>query len=299
MQPRPPGEARAVDSSALYCPKCGYDLRARSSPRCPECGLPLDFIDSPRSAIPWVEARGLGAVRGYVATVFDVCFQPSKICREAWRPVDYRAARRFQLVTVGWIVFWAAAYLAVALLTPVEKRTGPILPIQMRPSIEYTSPLHDITRHVGVVGAGLVCAGLLVGLVLAALFATGAPSYLFCPRNLNVEQQNRALALSYYACAPLAFAPLVVGLLCWVLLGDDGPRAPAGLWPLVTGGLILHFLAYLFILWCFSRRLLFSAAAELPVVLLTPLLWLLFGVVVPVGLLAALGVLGMIIRSLF
>ncbi len=44
--------------------------------------------------------------------------------------------------------------------------------------------------------------------MLAAL--PGVASYCFRPRRLSVEQQNRAIALSYYAWAPLAAAPLML-----------------------------------------------------------------------------------------
>ena len=49
-------------------------------------------------------------------------------------------------------------------------------------------------------------------LFLAA--ATGVPGYFFHPRDLPLEQQNRAIAMSYYACGPLAIAalPLATGV---------------------------------------------------------------------------------------
>jgi hypothetical protein len=40
--------------------------------------------------------------------------------------------------------------------------------------------------------------------------ATGVPSYFFHPRGIPVEQQNRAIALSYYACGPLIFLTVPV-----------------------------------------------------------------------------------------
>jgi hypothetical protein len=52
---------------------------------------------------------------------------------------------------------------------------------------------------------------ICVGLFLMAM--TGACSYFFHPRSLPIVQQNRAIALSYYACAPLAYTPLTLGLL--------------------------------------------------------------------------------------
>ncbi len=57
----------------------------------------------------------------------------------------------------------------------------------------------------------------LIGLVSAFLvfvILTGFHTYFFHPRALSVVQQNRAVALAYYACAPLAFLwPTVVVVL--------------------------------------------------------------------------------------
>lgn len=64
--------------------------------------------------------------------------------------------------------------------------------------------------------------------VVAALFAcwlalylvSGAGSYFFHPRSLPIVRQNRAVALSYYACAPLAWLWLPA-VLSWGAAGID------------------------------------------------------------------------------
>jgi hypothetical protein len=46
--------------------------------------------------------------------------------------------------------------------------------------------------------------------LLFLVAATGVPSYFFHPRDIPVQQQNRAIALSYYACGPLAFLTILL-----------------------------------------------------------------------------------------
>jgi hypothetical protein len=57
----------------------------------------------------------------------------------------------------------------------------------------------------------------------AATFAviTGLPSYFFHPRGISIERQNRAIALSYYACAPLALGPFLFPI-GWAIHGTFG-----------------------------------------------------------------------------
>ncbi len=49
--------------------------------------------------------------------------------------------------------------------------------------------------------------------------ATGTASYFFHPRSISITRQNRAVALSDYACAPLALTPIPATalLLIWAL----------------------------------------------------------------------------------
>jgi hypothetical protein len=54
---------------------------------------------------------------------------------------------------------------------------------------------------------------LTIGSVTWVIAATGVPSYLFHPRRLSTEQQNRAIALSYYVCGILSWLAVACGLL--------------------------------------------------------------------------------------
>jgi len=168
----------------LFCPECDYNLRGLTSDRCPECGLKLDFIDAPESPVPWERRAQLGRLRTYWQTVFLVLFRTKLFCRAMYRPVSYRAARRFQYVTV----LHTLAALFLGLL-----------------SLQWQRP--DLLQQLWLTGWPLVAVGAITGLALLAL--TGLPSYFFHPRWLPVELQNRAVALCYYANAPLAASALV------------------------------------------------------------------------------------------
>ncbi len=52
--------------------------------------------------------------------------------------------------------------------------------------------------------------GLQVWALLVLALLPGLASYFFQPKRLSVEQHNRAIALSYYAWAPWACAPLAL-----------------------------------------------------------------------------------------
>ena len=66
--------------------------------------------------------------------------------------------------------------------------------------------------------------------------ATGAASYFFHPRSISIERQNRAITLSYYACAPLALTPIVALCPLYIYLADGFPFNSDGIIaPLVVG----------------------------------------------------------------
>src|SRR5688500_6888706 len=91
-------DAPAPNDADLFCPGCGYDLRAIDSGRCPECGLPVDRTAGV-SRIPWAHRRRIGWARAYSRTVWLATFRTRKLAAEVERPVDYRAAQQFRLVT--------------------------------------------------------------------------------------------------------------------------------------------------------------------------------------------------------
>ncbi len=178
----------------LFCPECGYNLRALLSNRCPECGYSLDALRSDVPRLPWVYRAELGHRRAYWRTVWMTMFQHKRFCEEVARPVDYRDAQHFRWVSVlhAYVPILAATILLYALAGP--------------------KPFHEEFFDQALWAVWPV-AVLHVCLLLFLAAATGLPSYFFFPRGIPVEQQNRAIALSYYACAALAWTPLTLAIL--------------------------------------------------------------------------------------
>jgi hypothetical protein len=114
--------------------------------------------------------------------------------------------------------------------------------------------------------------GLGSFLVLAG--TTGVPSYFYHPKSVSILQQNRAIALSYYACGPLALMgiPAVV-FVVGILLGFDHPVG--GLAILIGATTPVGLLAAW---WCdlihLSRRLLPQRPGRaFGIAILVPILW--------------------------
>jgi len=191
--PASPADQPAIEQD-VFCPQCTYNLRGLTGSRCPECGREFDRAALTASLIPWTRRKAIGRFRAYWQTVWMVCQHGPRLVQEFAVPVSYRDAQLFRWVTV------LHAYLPVLALTAwgyTLSRPGLRLGISVLDwafrSVWYMAPLH---------------AAILVS--LAAI--TGLPSYFFHPRGLPVEEQNRAVALSYYAAGPLAWTPLAACL---------------------------------------------------------------------------------------
>ncbi|MBI4718351.1 MAG: hypothetical protein HY763_11135 [Planctomycetes bacterium] len=173
----------------VYCLRCGYNARGLTGTNCPECGESLELLRSETSAIPWTRRREIGRFSAYWRTVWLVMFRPRRLAAEMARPVSFADAQAFRWVTV------AHAFLPLALWV-----IG--FALLVRPAPFQIALLDEVVKE--PVAAGLATLGLLV--FFAA--ATGMPSYFFHPRDEPVHRQNRAIALSYYTCAPLAWTIL-------------------------------------------------------------------------------------------
>ncbi|HUU97564.1 MAG TPA: hypothetical protein VM487_17650 [Phycisphaerae bacterium] len=197
---QPAGEAHPPLPADLYCPDCGYNLRGLTSRRCPECGLVLDFIESDTPIIPWERRRELGRFRAYWQTVLMVMFRNKLFCRAAYRSVSYRDAQKFRWVCILHVL------IPLLLMLPILK-------------VFDAEVLADAVENFGVwfIVVVYICA------LLALLALTGLPSYVFHPKSLSVEQQDRAVALSYYGFAAVSWSPLI--LITVVAACSTEPRA--------------------------------------------------------------------------
>ncbi len=168
----------------LFCQKCGYNLRGLTGEICPECGSSLAGVRANVSQIPWVHRKDLGWWRAYWKTVFFVMFRQRHFAEEMARPVSYRDSQSFRWLTVV-LVAIPSSWPIIAMWLTWEQPFGQgSLGQLIRPS--WALPL-------------LYCLWLIY---IAA--ASGVPSYFFHPRGVSISQQNRAIALSYYAGGVLA-----------------------------------------------------------------------------------------------
>lgn len=180
------------------CPECGYSLRGISSDQCPECGLAIDWATLSVSRLPWTHRRTIGRWRAYWRTDLLAILRPRKLAEEMNRPVSFRDAQRFRHVTVflGWVPL-AASAAAIR-----SERLG-----------LFEAHAND-SRGAGWWLEWLAVLAAVFACWLALFLVSGAGSYFFHPRYLPVLRQNRAIALSYYAGAPLAWIWLPA-LLSW------------------------------------------------------------------------------------
>jgi hypothetical protein len=203
-QPDPESSPSSLPQETLYCPQCGYDLRGiGDTRRCPECGLTIDWNELADSRIPWVHRRQIGRVRAYGRTLWLATVHTRSLSRETHRPVSYGDAQRFRIVTSVIAAIVPAVAVAVSLLNDrgLGGSLGGFDPFGGPPNRQPIPGLLDLTLPWA---AGAMIPPILPVCVWLFVFAAaGVPSYWFHPRRLPIVKQNRAVALSHYACAPL------------------------------------------------------------------------------------------------
>lgn len=155
--------------------------------------------DVPPSAVrlPWEHRRHLGVLIAFWRTVWIVCFRTRSLAQELNRPVSYSDARRFWALVL--LHAWAPFALALAALL-ILSRTSSWAWLRDYENVLWTEAYLPVPLVVMILPA----------LLLFFVLATGVPTYFAHQRSLPTAQQNRAIALAYYAAAPLAIMPLVV-----------------------------------------------------------------------------------------
>ncbi len=201
----------------LHCPGCGYNLHHTPGEQCPECGYSLVNMRSDVCRIPWEHRRELGRLRAFWQTVWMVTFRKQRFCEEYAHAVSYTDARKFQWVTLMHV------YAVVLAGTGYVYLTVPSLPEEaIQP---YWTPTGVPLTHPTLLGqayAEVWPVVILLACFLLYLFAiTDSPSYFLRARGLTALQQNTAIAMSYYTCAPLAAVPALVGVV-WANVVIDG-----------------------------------------------------------------------------
>ena len=203
---------------ALLCPGCEYDLRGIESERCPECGLVIDREAIRHSRVPWEHRKQIGTIRAFWRTVWRATFSPLKLGAEVARPVSLQDARLFRRIVIA--ITATPLIVAAIVLRYLEQNTAMLLvagpSVGMNPPGSRADVLTDLaTCFAAGLGSWWIPS---VGILIYVICLSGAGMYFFHPRALSRERQNRAIAISHYASAPLAFF-LPLTLLAWMFSG--------------------------------------------------------------------------------
>lgn len=269
---------RAPIADDLFCQTCGYNLRALTGDVCPECGGSLDGVRSEVCNIPWVHRRELGWWRAYWRTIGFAMFHQPRFAEEMARPVGYVDSQRFRWITVGMV--------AIPVLLTV------VAAYFLSPPVRHQQNWVSLAiADVWPVALEYVC------LVLFLAAATGVPSYFFQPKDVPVTQQARAIALSYYACGPLAisFIPLAC-LIAGVALTRAAERVALALILVALTVPVGQVFAWWADLMHLSRRLTPQIRRRGGVAIVLPLLWVLLAFLILVALpFCLLGVVGVFV----
>lgn len=256
----------AAIADDLFCQNCGYNLRTLISERCPECGDSIAGVRSLESQIPWVHRKQLGRWRAYWKTVWMVMFRRRQLAEEVARPISYGDAQLFRLTTVA-IVCGAAILASLSFrFTHAQCPADNAILFYFWKHPSATAVMHFFSA-------------------LMLLAATGLPSYFFHPHALSMKQQNRAVALSYYTCAPLALSPVPIGIAAVaIVLGEIAIDLQTYL--IAASLLLIAVFAWWWV------QLIFLARRTMPqcrrrvvsVTIFVPMLWLLSGLLIFVAL---------------
>ena len=286
--PTPDPRTSALD---IFCPQCSYNLRGIESEKCPECGYSLAFVKLTESQLPWLRRGEIGRVRAYWRTVRTAIVRKKKFWEEIGRPASYADAQVFRWATI------LIAYL-------------PLIPLSA--ALLWTNPDNLFGWLWEHEPAFLIVAALTIHVCILLFFAgaTGLPTYFFHPKHIPVEQQNRAVALSYYCAAPLAWAPVAYLLLSlvyfgleWELFDTDHLAHIAA----VIGCLLLaaYFCGRIVIEWllelaCLYKRTVRSDSTRYGMFLVfVPLLWLTCGFLILIFVPLVVGYVGLVVSSVW
>ena len=245
----------------VLCPACGYMLRGLTEYRCPECGRPFDPAKLAPDPIPWTQRRWIGWIRAYVQTVMWSTFRVRRLSEQVRQPVSYRDAQLFRWVTI--IVAFASSSFMILVCFPLSG-IGLLPHIQVsRPST--TDPWTTMS--------------MFVATMMTMMAATSLPSYFFHPRRMSVERQNNCIALSYYACGPIAWAPvaIILGLIIAAFVAAPVRFKPVDVLRLVVTGMLLieHLLWWRGLVHLSRHAVGRTTTGVVMVAILGPVLWLL------------------------
>jgi hypothetical protein len=153
-------------------------------------------------------------MRAYLRTTWLAIRRPAQLAAEIARPVSLDDALAFRRVTTAVI---ALPFILVALIAVLSSGVMPM-------SSAVSMPREFGAEWVAI--PFLAASGWFF-----VLTAAGVQSYWFHPSSIPVVRQNRAVALSYYATAPLAVMPIVLPIIVMLVAVEPwAERHQAMLW---------------------------------------------------------------------
>ena len=135
-----------------------------------------------------------------------VTFRNRRFCEENARAVSFADARAFLWVTLMHVcipVLLAMAFMYLAI--PAIPEAANPLQQMLTTGMPQSAPTFVERAYAEVWPVAILLACLLLFLVAA----TSMPSYFFHPPTVSAQQQDNGIAMSYYACGPLALVGLV------------------------------------------------------------------------------------------
>jgi hypothetical protein len=149
----------------------------------------------PPPQIPWERRKQIGAIRAYWQTATMVMTRPSELSQLLDAPVCEKHAKKFRRVTVQ-LTFIITLSVLTALLVRLFMTA-----LTQRCDMREVQPSGclPILTHMGMTLLSLI------GLFLA----TRSLEWFFSPRDFDPTRQNRAIALSCYACGPILIVAVI------------------------------------------------------------------------------------------
>ncbi len=184
----------------------------------------IDQANITVSQIPWTHRREMGRFRAFRRTVWLTLRHPKRLAADISRPVSLTNARKFQNIVV-WLTF---VPIAAVLLWPYFATLRERLSTESIGMGPFDTPrnlpptaISNTLRYLGWAfeGLGVVIAGFCLWCFLKSI--TGVASYFCHPHQMSTARQNRAISLSYYASAPLAWTPITIGLIPLIIAMAD------------------------------------------------------------------------------